>query len=117
MRGTGKLDRDAIYWHYPHYNEHPSSVPSSVIRKGSWKLIETFDPEGFELYNLERDLSESTNLGTTELAKFTELSSELNAWRTRVKAEMMSPNADFDPGALKNLKFRSGINQNPIFSL
>ncbi|PHS14824.1 MAG: sulfatase, partial [Blastopirellula sp.] len=25
LTGTGELKRDAIFWHYPHYNQHPSS--------------------------------------------------------------------------------------------
>jgi arylsulfatase A len=61
-----RSDREAIFWHFPHYNQHPSAVPSSVIRKGPWKLIETFDPEGIELYNLEDDLSETTNLAAEQ---------------------------------------------------
>ncbi|MDP6905631.1 MAG: sulfatase, partial [Verrucomicrobiota bacterium] len=91
-KGSGTLKRDALYWHYPHYNSHPSSVPSSVLRKGDWKLIETFDPEGVELYHLGRDLSETTNLAASEPAKLAELRQELNDWRQKVGAEKMEPN-------------------------
>jgi arylsulfatase A-like enzyme len=94
-KGSGTLKRDALYWHYPHYNSHPSSVPSSVLRKGDWKLIETFDPEGVELYHLGRDLSETTNLAASEPAKLAELRQELNDWRQKVGAEKMEPNPDY----------------------
>lgn len=94
-----RLDRAALFWHFPHYNEHPSSVPSSVIRKGPWKLIESFDPEGIELYNLDEDLSETTNLADSELAKLSELRRDLEAWRQSVGAEMMRPNPDYVPSA------------------
>lgn len=97
LAGEGSLAARSLFWHYPHYNEHPSSVPSSVIRKGSWKLIETFDPAGIELYNLADDLSETKNLATTETAKVDELRRELDAWRKEVGAEMMKPNPDYDP--------------------
>ena len=97
LAGEGSLAARSLFWHYPHYNEHPSSVPSSVIRKGPWKLIETFDPEGIELYNLADDLSETKNLATTETAKVAELRRELDAWRREVGAEMMKPNPDYDP--------------------
>jgi arylsulfatase A-like enzyme len=97
LMGAGSLPDRALFWHYPHYNEHPSSVPSSVIRKGPWKLIETFDPEGIELYNLADDLSETKNLTTTKSAKVNELSRELDAWRKDVGAEMMKPNPDYEP--------------------
>ena len=33
LKGMGPLNRDAIYWHYPHYNQHPESFAGSVIRK------------------------------------------------------------------------------------
>jgi arylsulfatase A len=97
LTGAGSLPDRALFWHYPHYNEHPSSVPSSVIRKGPWKLIETFDPDGIELYNLAEDLSETKNLTTTESSKVNELSRELDAWRKDVGAEMMKPNPDYEP--------------------
>ena len=95
VKGSGTLKRDALHWHYPHYNSHPSSVPSSVLRKGNWKLIETFDPEGVELYHLGRDLSETTNLAARESAKLEELRRELNDWRERVGAEVMESNPDY----------------------
>jgi len=91
------LGRKSLFWHFPHYNEHPSSVPSSVVRRGPWKLIETFDPEGVELYNLADDLSETRNLADQKPDLTTQLRAELNAWRLDVRAEMMRPNPDYDP--------------------
>ena len=98
LRG-GDLAARPLFWHYPHYNEHPSSVPSSVIRRGSWKLIETFDPEGVELYDLSADLGETTNLAAAEPVRVRELRAELEAWRTSVGAERMQPNPDHEPSA------------------
>ena len=96
LEGQDSVDRQAIFWHFPHYNQHPSAVPSSVIRKGPWKLIETFDPEGIELYNLEDDLSETTNLAEEHPELVAELHGQLNAWRRDVGAQMMEPNPDYD---------------------
>lgn len=104
--GDGSLDRRAIFWHFPHYNEHPSSVPSSVIRRGPWKLIETFDPEGVELYNLADDLGETRNLAAAEPALVAELRRELEDWRREVRAEMMPPNPDYDPSVPNRQKGR-----------
>ena len=104
LTGAGSLPDRALFWHFPHYNDHPSSVPSSVIRKGDWKLIETFDPEGLELYNLAHDLSESKDLAVTETAKLTELRRELDAWRKQVGAEMMHLNPDYDPSVKPDTK-------------
>ena len=97
LAGGASLGRKSLFWHFPHYNEHPSAVPSSVIRKGPWKLIQTFDPEGVELYNLTDDLSETHNLASEKPDLVAELRRELNAWRRDVGAEMMRPNLDYDP--------------------
>ena len=99
LEGGDSLEREALFWHYPHYNDHPASVPSSVIRQGDWKLIETFDPEGIELYNLADDLSETKNLAGEQTAKVDELRRELEAWRNNVGAERMEPNPDYEPKA------------------
>ena len=99
LAGEASLGRKSLFWHFPHYNEHPSSVPSSVIRRGPWKLIETFDPEGIELYNLADDLGETNNLAAAKPELVNDLRRELDAWRKDVGAEMMRPNPDYDPAA------------------
>ena len=73
-------------------------MPSGVVRHGSWKLIETFDPEGVELYNLADDLGETRNLATVEPARTADLRRELETWRRAVGAEMMPPNPDYVSG-------------------
>ncbi|MBT5910195.1 MAG: sulfatase-like hydrolase/transferase, partial [Opitutae bacterium] len=95
LKGEDYWDRKALYWHYPHYNSHPSAVPSSVLRKGDWKLIEALDPKSIELYNLKTDLGETKNLADVEQEKLAELQKELNDWRESVGAEKMEPNPDF----------------------
>jgi len=109
LGGAGHLTPRSLFWHYPHYNEHRFSVPSSVIRKGEWKLIETFDPEGIEIYNLADDLSEKKNLAAAESAKVAELRRELDAWRIAVGAERMLPNPDYDP-SVPTAKKKKGKN-------
>ncbi len=95
LDGKGRIKERALFWHYPHYNGHPSSVPSSVIRKGNWKLIQTYDPVGVELYNLERDLSEKRDLSKQEIDLTARLLNELEAWKVSVRAETMIPNQDY----------------------
>lgn len=92
LKNQGRLHRDAIFWHYPHYNRHPQNFPASVIRKGDWKLIEKLDTGEIELYNLAVDPGERNNLALTHPARRNELLADLNAWRTEVDAEPMRPN-------------------------
>ncbi len=54
---AAELDRDALYWHFPHY--YPTTTPVSAVRAGDWKLIEYFEGDRVELYNLRDDLSET----------------------------------------------------------
>lgn len=95
--GTMRLQREALFWHFPHYNQHPSSAPSSVIRQGPWKLIESFDPERIELFRLDHDLGETHDLSSVYPARVQALQARLDQWRREVGAQMMEPNPDYDP--------------------
>jgi len=95
LEGSDDFDRDAIFWHYPHYNQHPQSFPSAVVRAGPWKLIEALETGTLSLFNLADDLSETRDLSTTEPARTAELHSRLSAWRRSVGAEPMRPNPEF----------------------
>jgi arylsulfatase A-like enzyme len=58
----GEANRTLV-WHYPHY--HGSDWrPGSAIRDGNWKLIEFYEDNVVELYNLENDLEESVDLAS-----------------------------------------------------
>lgn len=96
LRQTGKLKRDAIYWHYPHY--HPgSATPYSAVRSGDWKLIEFQEDNHVELYNLQRDPGEADNLATEQPEKASSLRAQLASWRQTVGAQMPASNPAYDP--------------------
>src|SRR5205807_6858990 len=38
----GTLDRDVLYWHYPHY-ANQGGKPGGAIRAGDFKLVEFFE--------------------------------------------------------------------------
>lgn len=88
------------YWHFPHYRGQRIG-PSGVVRSGNWKLIEWYertlmphlnpnDPP-FELYDLENDLGETTNLAERHPDITRKLAEDLKAWRERVDAQMPTP--------------------------
>ena len=95
LSGSGELRRDAIYWHYPHYNQHPQSFPSGVVRAGRWKLIEAYESGKLELYNLSSDIGESQDVSNQHPAKTIELHEKLKAWRVEVGADPMKPNPEY----------------------
>ena len=87
LRETGRLDRDALFWHFPHYHGS-GNRPSGAVRVGSWKLIEWFEDGSVELYNLADDPGEGSDLAATEPEKAQELLDRLKAWRVEVGANM-----------------------------
>lgn len=88
------VDRDALFWHLPHYHH---GTPASAIRRGNWKLVEQYEDDSLELYDLAGDPGESNNLAAARPEMARELRDALDAWRTRVGARMPQPNPDHDP--------------------
>lgn len=85
-----------LYWHYPHY--HPGgATPYSAIRDGDWRLVEFFEDNRIELYNLKADPGESKDQAAAMPDKAKELRAKLAAWRTNVGAQLPTPNPHYDP--------------------
>ena len=103
LTGVGEFEREAIYWHYPHYNQHPQSFPSGVIRAGDWKLIENFESGELELFNLAEDLAESKNVADQNPTVTKGLLGKLRRWRADVGADPMHVNQQYE-GNLKSPK-------------
>jgi arylsulfatase A-like enzyme len=95
LKQAGSFQRDALYWHYPHYWGGGRVRPFGAIRSGPWKLIEFYEDQRLELYNLANDLSESRDLATSNRAKAAELREMLHRWRSSVGAQMPTPNPDY----------------------
>ena len=56
-----------LYWHYPHYGNQ-GGEPSSIIREGQWKLIHYYEDGRDELYNLQTDPGEQTDIAAQQPA-------------------------------------------------
>ncbi len=99
LKQEGSLDRDALYWHFPNYigTGHPNpSGPMGVIRYKNWKLIQNFENDSLELFDLENDPQETTNQAATnpELAK--KMLDMMIRWRDEVKVQMPEVNPDYE---------------------
>ena len=97
LTGQQSLDRDAIYWHFPHYSNHGMQPPAGAIRSGDFKLIEYFENYNVQLFNLRKDIGEQQNLAERMPEKVAELRAKLRAWRKDVDAQMNQLNPDYDP--------------------
>lgn len=111
MTGHSIAER-AIYWHYPLYlsgRVHTKPVsgtnrmywrttPCSVVRKGDWKLMQFFETNTTELYNVEQDPGEQSDLATDHVDKIDELLPLLKKWQIENDANIPATlNPDFDP--------------------
>ncbi len=91
----GPLQRDTLYWHYPHY--HPGgATPYGAVRHGDWRLVEFYEDGKVELYNLKDDVGESNDLASSQPGKRDELLGMLRKWRSDVGAQMPTPNPNYD---------------------
>ncbi|BDD07437.1 sulfatase [Aureibacter tunicatorum] len=103
------IDRDAIYFHYPHY--HPGgAVPYSSMRQGDFKLIHIIEENRYELYNLNKDIGESTNLAESHQGTVEEMIRKLEGWKESTQAQMPQINSEFAPEKSKHPYYRSRIN-------
>jgi arylsulfatase A-like enzyme len=123
---SGRLQRQAIFWHFPGYLDNPvirgreldvrtgfRTRPVSVVRKGDWKLHlyhEEWHLDGgreklatnsaVELYDLGSDPGERANLATQNAAKRDELLTDLQSWQMSVSALIPSErNPQYDSNA------------------
>lgn len=86
----GQLDRDTLYWHYPHY--HGSTwTPGAAIRSGDWKAIQFYHYEKAELYNLSSDLGETYDLAESRPEKLQELLGKLEELQKQSDAKLPKP--------------------------
>jgi len=82
----------ALFWHYPLEKRHfLGGTSSGAIRLGKWKLIESFTDDSIELYNLNKDPSESTNLAVKKPILRKAMLKRLIDWRKSLGATKAPP--------------------------
>jgi len=92
---SAKLDRKALHFHYPHY--YSTTTPVSAIRSGDWKLLEYYEDNRVELFNLKEDLGETKDLANQHPQRTAQLRKQLQRWRDEVGAQEPRPNPEFKP--------------------
>jgi arylsulfatase A-like enzyme len=90
---TGTLNRDSIYWHFPAYLEAYKkttgpwrTTPAGAIRSGDYKLIEYFEDNRLELYDLKNDIGETRDLSKKMPDIADRLQQKLQQWRSNIQA-------------------------------
>jgi arylsulfatase A-like enzyme len=91
----GTLPERPLIWHYPHYGNQ-GGEPSSIIRLGEWKLIHYYEDGRKELYNLKRDLEETTNVSAEYPELVNKLSQQLFTYLNEVGARFPEKDPMYD---------------------
>ena len=104
------LQERSLFWHFPIYLQKVNSKkdeardplfrtrPGTVMRKGKWKLHHYFEDNAYELYNLESDIKELTDLSKQHPEKVAALKKEMETWRIQTNAPIPNElNKEYQP--------------------
>ena len=110
LKQTGEFPDRALFWHFPIYLQAYAGAaddshdplfrtrPGTAMRQGKWKFHEYFEDGRLELYDLESDPSERTNVATEFPEKTEQLHGQMKAWRSELKAPVPTKlNTKYDP--------------------
>ena len=99
--GEGEVERgtEPLVWFYGAYRNMKHVAPQTAIRRENHKLIWELDSGRTHLYDLDLDLSETTDLSRFRPQVAASLHEELKAYLAAVGTPMPSHNPDYDPAA------------------
>lgn len=96
IEGDSHFNRGPVFFHYPHYGGK-GDTPGGAVRDGDWKLIEFYEDEHIELYNLRKDISETHDVSEKYPGIAARLKKELHRWREECNARMPVKNNGYKP--------------------
>jgi arylsulfatase A-like enzyme len=102
LTGRGAAPQRSFFWHFPHYSNQ-GNRPCGAVRDGDWMLVEFYDEDRIELYNLGADIAEARDVAKQEPARAAKMRAALDAWRKAVNANENKPNPNFDAAKYHDL--------------
>jgi arylsulfatase A-like enzyme len=96
LLGRAEVPQRTFFWHFPHYTNQ-GSLPAGAVREGRWKLIENYENDRVELYDLSQDVSETRNLAGREPDRVQRMRADLHAWRKATHVQTNGTNPIYDP--------------------
>ena len=88
LSGEGEVEREAIFWHYPHYSNQ-GGFPGGAVRTGDWKLLERLEDGRVHLFNLQDDLGEQHDLAQAQPERVAKMRARLHQWYKQVDAKFL----------------------------
>lgn len=92
----GVIPERTLFWHFPHYTNQ-GGRPSGAVREGNWLLVELYDEEKAELYDLGADIGEKHDLAQRHPERVAAMRAALDAWRKENAVQCNTPN----PGCIE----------------
>lgn len=92
LKGETRAPRPPMYWNFPQTakNKKQGYAHARAVRHGDYKLIEWWQNDRVELYNLRDDLGEQNDLSKRMPEKTAELRTLLHQWVKDAKAPELS---------------------------
>lgn len=84
-----------LYWHYPHYGNQ-GGEPSTIISQGKWKLIHYYEDGRQELYNIDEDVSEASNVAVEFPEVVEKMNQDMASWLRDVDGRKPIVNPNFN---------------------
>ena len=86
LRGTADRRRGPVYFDYPSREGSDTwkagETRQVAVIEGEWKLVSVNDGKRFELYDLDHDIGEATDVAAKQPALVKRLRESLDAWAT-----------------------------------
>ncbi len=95
LEGGDFYREDPLFWHYPHYSNQ-GGKPGSAVRQGKYKLIQFYEENSVEMYDLHLDISEKNNIAEKFPAIRDSLLVELAKLRQKTNARLPVPNPEYE---------------------
>jgi len=90
LGGGAAPERDALFWHYPHYGNQ-GGFPGGAVRMGDWKLLERYEDGRVHLYDLATDVGERNDVAALHPERVAEMRRRLHRWYGEVGARFLRP--------------------------
>ena len=84
-----------LYWHYPHYGNQ-GGEPSSIIQENGWKLIHYWEDGRDELYDLNSEIGEESNVAIENQETTIQMRTQLFAWLSEVGANLPEQDLEYN---------------------
>lgn len=99
--GTAPVKRPGEYlvFHWPHYQIAKHSTPDTTLLMAGWKLHYWWETGNVQLYHLDQDLGESSDVASQFPDRAAQMKATLQGYLKTVNAQLPVPNANYNPAS------------------